>query len=359
MVSNTGIGRWLQNMVRHVMALSSGHEIIVLVNRARGVRSFGIPVRELASEVPIYSIREQIVLPMEIRRQRPDLVHYPNFNVPLMSSTASVVTLCDIIYYLFPKACPSRIGHEYARHMISTAARKAKTIVTISEYSKRDLVDHLKIAADKVAVIYPGIDREAFRPDQPPDAVETVKKKYKIDRPYIFYTGNHEPRKNLRRLAEAYRQFSRKKDFHLVLGGRLDRRRQDFYEEISDLVAARDVILAGEISESDLPLMYAGAQAFVFPSTYEGFGLPPLEAMAAGVPVACSSATSLPEVVGDAALLFAPESTDEMLSAIERIATDRALAAELREKGLRRTTRFSWQTAAQQLLQVYEGAVKA
>jgi alpha-1,3-rhamnosyl/mannosyltransferase len=359
MVSNTGIGRWLQNMVRHVMAISSGHEITVLVNRARGVRSFGIPVRELASDIPIYSIREQIILPLEIRKQRPDLVHYPNFNVPLMSSTASVVTLCDIIYYLFPKACPSRIGHEYARHMIATATRRAKKIVTISEHSKRDLVDHLKIAEDKVAVIYPGIDREAFRPDQPPEAIDTAKKKHGIERPYIFYTGNHEPRKNLRRLVEAYRRFSLKSDFQLVLGGRIDPRRQDFYREISDLVEARNVILAGEISESDLPLLYAGAQAFVFPSTYEGFGLPPLEAMSAGVPVACSSATSLPEVVGDAAILFAPESTDEMLSAMERILTDRSLAAELRRKGLEQANRFSWPAAAQQLIQVYEGAVRA
>ncbi|MGB9071629.1 MAG: glycosyltransferase family 1 protein [Terriglobales bacterium] len=355
MVSNTGIGRWLENIVSHLGAVDTNHRLTVLVNsNSQAVRGFSAPTRTMRLPAPIYSMREQIALPFEVAAVRPDVTHYPNFNVPLADWTRSVVTLCDLIYYLFPQACPSWVGHQYARFMIRAAARKAHKVITISEHSKSDLVNHLGIAEEKIAVIYPAIDRNVFKPEQADGAIAAVKHKLGIERPYIFYTGTHDPRKNLATLLRAYRRLARGKDFQLVIGGPVDPRRQDLYREFADMVADRHVILCGSLAETDLPLMYCGADLFVFPSKYEGFGLPPLEALACGVPVACSSATSLPEVVGDAAITFAPENTDELVSVMEAILGSPTLAADLRRRALVRAGRFSWDTAAQQVMQVYK-----
>jgi glycosyltransferase involved in cell wall biosynthesis len=359
MISNTGIGRWLQNVVVHLMKVKSDHEITVLVNRdSEHIRSFGVQTRQLRISMPIYSVREQIVFPLLLANRRPDVVHFPNFNVPLVDRTPTVLTLCDLIYYIFPQACPSWIGHRYARFMIRMAARKARRIITISEYSKRDLTRHLGCPQEKIAVVYPAIDPAVFR-SQDSALVEAVKRRFGIQRPYLFYTGNHEARKNLQRLVDAYRNLPNQKKFQLVMGGRIDHRRQGFYDGFSDLVANGDVILCGEIPESDLPPLYAGADLFVFPSEYEGFGLPPLEAMAAGVPVVCSGATSLPEVVGDAAVLFEPDKTGELIAAITQVLDSKLLASELREKGLARVRHFSWDVAAQQIMRIYEQAAEA
>jgi len=359
MISNTGIGRLLQNVVIHLTKMKSDHKITVLVNRnSEHVRSFGVQTCQLQFSAPIYSVSEQVVLPLVLDDRRPDVVHFPNFNVPLVDRTPTVLTLCDLIYYIYPQACPSWIGHQYARFMTRMAARKARRIITISEYSKRDLILHLGCPQEKITVVYPAIDSAVFHP-QDTASVEAAKRRFGIRRPYLFYTGNHEARKNLKRLMDAYRNLPNRKNFHLVLGGRIDHRRQEFYDSFSELVANGDVILCGEIPESDLPSLYTGADLFVFPSTYEGFGLPPLEAMAAGVPVVCSTATSLPEAVGDAAVLIDPDSTEELVAAITRVLDSKLLASELREKGLERVRQFSWDTAARQIMHVYEQAVAA
>jgi glycosyltransferase involved in cell wall biosynthesis len=360
MISNTGIGRWIQNIVTHLVKIKSDHKITVLVNRdSERVRSFGIETRRLHFSAPAYSLREQMLLPLELRSGRPDVVHYPNFNLALADRTPAVLTLCDLIYYLFPQACPSWIGHQYARWMIRMAARKARRIITLSEYSKRDMVRHLGCPESKIAVIYPAIDCAVFHDGQKSATVAAATHRLGIQKPYIFYTGNHEPRKNLALLVDAYRKLAKRKQYQLVLGGHIDSRRQAFYDSIHDLVASGDVILCGEIAESDLPLLYAGAELFVFPSTYEGFGLPPLESMAAGVPVVCSSSTSLPEVVGDAAITFDPQSLDDLLKAMNLVLGSKQLAGELREKGRQQVQRFSWQTAAERAMGIYQEVAQA
>jgi glycosyltransferase involved in cell wall biosynthesis len=360
MISNTGIGRWIQNIVTHLIKIKSDHKITVLVNRdSERVRSFGIETRRLHFSAPNYSLREQVLMPIELRTSQPDVVHYPNFNLALMDRTPSVLTLCDLIYYLFPQACPSWIGHRYARWMIRMAARKARRIITLSKYSKRDMVQHLGCPESKITVIYPAIDCAVFHPSQDSASVAAATRRLGIRKPYIFYTGNHEPRKNLPRLVEAYRTLAKRKQYQLVLGGPIDARRQAFYDSIQDLVASGDAILCGEIAESDLPLVYAGADLFVFPSTYEGFGLPPLEAMAAGVPVVCSSSTSLPEVVGDAAVTFNPENIDDLLRAMNLVMGSKQLSGELREKGRRQVQRFSWHTAANHVMSIYQEVAQA
>lgn len=355
MVSNTGIGRWLENIVRALLNIESPHSIKVLVNPdSERTRRFLAPTQIIRFPAPIYSVREQVSLPFELAADRPDVVHYPNFNIPVFDGTRCVVTLSDIIYYLFPEACPSRAAHQYARFMIRHAARKARRIITVSEYSKRDLVDHARVPAEKIDVIYDAIDPTTFHSHYSEESIRAVTRQFKVTKPYIFYTGNHEPRKNLLRMVHAYRMLPIRNDFQLVVGGRIDQRRHELYAELSDLRARGDAILCGEISETDLPVMYAGAALFVFPSLYEGFGLPPLEAMASGTPVACSSATSLLEVVGDAARMFVPTDLDDITAAMRDVLTRPDLARDLRRKGLLRAQFFSWSKAATQIKQVYE-----
>jgi glycosyltransferase involved in cell wall biosynthesis len=358
MVSNTGIGRWLQNIVSHLIRLGSPHRFTVLVNRdSEHVRRFAGCTRRLAFSAPIYSLREQVLLPLEAARCRPDLVHYPNFNFPLAATTPCVVTLCDLIYYLFPQACPSWLAHQYARRMIQWSANRARKLVTISEYSKQDLIRWLGVREEKVVVAYPAVDLDLYRPDHDPEAIEAVRQKLGIDRPYLFYTGNHEPRKNVHRLVQAFREMKGRDDFQLVVGGLIDPRRKPLYDGAAELVERRQVIFSGQIPEAELPLVYAGASLFVFPSSYEGFGLPPLEAMASGVPVITSSASSLPEVVGEAAIQVSAESVEEIRWAMERVLGDRDLWRELRQKGLARARTFSWEAGARQVLAAYEAAV--
>ncbi len=358
MVSNTGIGRWLENIVAHLAQNNSRHRITVLVNRdSQRVRPFAISTRRLAISAPLYSLREQLILPWEVSRCRPDLVHYPNFNLPLIGRAPYVLTLCDLIYYLSARACPSWLAHQYARRMIRAAVGRARKVITISEYSKRDIVGHLGVKEDKIAVVYPAVNLETYRPDRPTTNGRPMQEKLGVNRPYILYTGNHEPRKNLLRLMEAYRELSCRREYQLVLGGRRDPRRKALYDAAADLVARGEVIFCGEVAEADLPQLYAGASLFVFPSSYEGFGFPPLEAMACGAPVICSTATSLPEVVGEAALLVSAESTAELRQAMERALGSASLRDELRERGLARARSFSWTAAAQQVLAVYEEAV--
>lgn len=358
MVSNTGIGRWLENIVAHLLRAGSGHRVTVLVDGAsERLRSFDGAARHLSYRAPIYSLREQWVLPLELRRCQPDLVHFPNFNVPLASSAPYVLTLCDIIYYCDLGACPSRLAHRYARTMIPLAARRARKILTISDYSKHEIIRHLDVPAGKIAVVYPAVRADRFRTGLPAADMEAAKRKFGIHRPYIFYTGNHEPRKNLPTLVRAFRGLAARKRWQLVLGGRLDPRRQSLYDGAADLVATGDVRLCGEIPEADLPLLYAGASVFVFPSSSEGFGLPPLEAMACGTPVICANTTSLPEVVGDAAVLVPPGDVNALFAALERVLSSPGLREELRDQGLARARRFSWDRAAREVLALYEQAL--
>jgi glycosyltransferase involved in cell wall biosynthesis len=242
--------------------------------------------------------------------------------------------------------------------MIGLAVRRARRIYTISEYSKREIVAHLGVPREKVAVVYPAVSAERFRLSPPANAVETTRKKFGIVRPYLFYTGNHEPRKNLPLLLEVFRGLAAGERFQLVIGGRLDPRRRTFYDSAADLVASRDLVFTGELSEADLPLLYAGATAFVFPSAYEGFGLPPLEAMACGTPVVCANATSLPEVVGDAAVLVPPGDPYALREAISRVLASPGLRSELREQGIAQARRFSWDRAAREVIALYEEAVR-
>lgn len=372
MIDNTGIGRYLRNLLVHLARIDVHNEYIVFINpeNSRVVQQANVRFVPLKLRVPLYSLREQWWLPYEIRRWPLDLIHYPNFDMPLVPLYPSVVTIHDLIYYLYPDQCPSRAAHYYARFMLRHAARHARMLITDSEYSKQDLMRHFQVPAEKIQVVFPAADeqcrcRDALQCVSPgtmprdPDAthrVSTTLQKYGITQPYILYVGKHHPYKNIKTLIQAYSRHPEiYTSFQLVIAGKRDDRRNDLYAEAQTLPCKDSIRFTDFVPEPDLFELYRQARLFVFPSLYEGFGLPPLEAMACGVPVISSNAASLPEVVGDAGIQVDPLDVQGLADAMRRVLMDQTLWETLKQKGLQRAQQFSWDTAARQLLRVYEG----
>lgn len=354
MINHTGIGRYIRNILRNIAEIDGTNQYSALINDAsESLKESGnIKFYTTRFKVPIYSIREQFMLLSDIRRQNPDLVHYPSFNVPRLCAVPAVVNIHDLTYLVQPEACPNFAARIYAGYMFRMTAKKAARIITGSEYTKKDIVKHLGVAPGRVTVIYNGVD-SLFRPVEKGTEAERIAGKYGITGDFIFYVGNHGANKNLKRLLEAFSAFKRK-DCQLILAGKTDPRRKSLYDLVGTLGLEGRARFIGAVPEEDLPYLYSMAKLFVFPSLQEGFGLPPLEAMACGTPVVSSDSTSLPEVVGDAAVLVDPADTGSIKDGMEKVLASQSLRSELKEKGLMRVKQFSWRVAAEKTLKVYE-----
>jgi glycosyltransferase involved in cell wall biosynthesis len=230
--------------------------------------------------------------------------------------------------------------------------RRADRIIAISHATQRDLIAAYDVPPEKVTVIHEAADPR-FQP-QPPEAVEAVRTRYGLPERYLLSVGTIEPRKNLTRLLEAFEALHAEglTDALVVVGGR-GWLYDDFFARLERSPAREAVLFPGYVPDADLPPIYAGAQALAFPSLYEGFGLPVLEAMACGAPVACSNTSSLPEVAGDAALLFDPHDVTAITQALHRLLSDDTLHADLQQRGRGRAATFSWDRVAAETEAVY------
>jgi glycosyltransferase involved in cell wall biosynthesis len=329
-------------------AFAAGHgpeRLTVLGNRLLGESYAGWPVRDVGYRAGNSAATR--LAAMALGRAWPrvdgsefDVVHYPvTVPVPRVSGAPRVVTLLDVQHHELPQMF-SRGERWHRGWAYDDAARDARAVITISEHARTQIVERLGIAADRVHVIGLGVDHGRFAPEGERDA--------ELPERYVLYPANLWPHKNHGRLLEA---FSRVCDpeLHLVLTG------QSYGRERS--VAADDrVHFLGHVPGERLPAIYRGASALVYPSLFEGFGVPLLEAMACGVPVAASHRGALAEVAGDAALLFDPTDTDAISDAIRRVTDDEDLRARLRAAGFRRAATFTWERAARAHLDVYEEA---
>lgn len=354
MIGFSGIGRYIQNLLANLPKIDNKNAYSAVINAPeRGLYEIGdIEFHSPRFNIPVYSLREQILLPSGIKALKPDLIHYPSFNIPVYNSGPVVVTIHDLDYYVYPEACPNRLAHMYARFMFKKSVNAASMIITVSEHSKKEIVRHLGVDPAKVRVIYHGVD-EVYRPVKDPARLKEVSVRYGIKGDYVFYAGIHHPRKNLIRLVEAFSRLKGKKDLLLVIAGKIDPRRKELYSLPERLKVKEKVIFTGLVPEEDLPSLYSMASVFVFPSLYEGFGLPPLEAMACGTPVISSNTTSLPEVVGDAGIMVDPEDVNSLSYSIEKVLSDPDLRSELKTKGLERVKQFNWRLTAEKTLAVY------
>ncbi|HZQ07234.1 MAG TPA: glycosyltransferase family 1 protein, partial [Anaerolineae bacterium] len=264
-----------------------------------------------------------------------------------------IVTLEDVTPLVIPQEMPNAAKRLAYRMLNQLAAQRARQVITLSQAARDDLVKQLHLSHDKITVI-PLATFDTFQPATPRE-IDRVRNALKLPARYVLYLGVNKPHKNLLRLVQAWRKIQT--NAVLVLAGQWDAR----FPEVQELVVRENledcVLFRHNIAEADLAPLLSGATAFVFPSLHEGFGLPPLEAMACGTPVVCANASSLPEVVGEAAILFNPLAVSAIEQALERILEDANLQAKLREKGLQRAQQFSWERTARETRRVYELAL--
>jgi glycosyltransferase involved in cell wall biosynthesis len=354
-----GIGTYIRNLLRQLARLDRDTEFVVLCRPEdrEGVAALGQNFRAAAESAGNYSLAEQVKVPLALRREGVTLFHAPHYVLPPLVGCRSVVTIHDCIHLMFPQYLPNRLALAYARTSIALATRRATRIMTVSESSKRDILRLVGAPADKIDVIYNAYD-ERFGVEPREEDVLRVRERYQLQDPFVLYAGNVKPHKNLERLIEA---------FHLVRARGLDQVKLVLIgDDISKYAALRRAVhqhqlhkyvrFLGYLPEETLAALYRLAGVFVFPSLYEGFGLPPLEAMASGTPVVTSNVSSLPEVAGDAALLVDPYDPGAIADGIERVLTDAALRDELRRKGLARAKQFSWDRSVRRIREIYTEA---
>ncbi|HET7217206.1 MAG TPA: glycosyltransferase family 1 protein [Vicinamibacterales bacterium] len=353
-----GIGTYVRNLLRHLSRVDQTTDYVVLCNGAdcEIVAELGPNFRAVAESSPGYSVREQITVPRDLKRERADLFHTPHYVLPPLTPCRSVVTIHDCIHLRFPQYLPNRLGYAYARSFLWTATHRSSRVITVSEASKRDILEYFNVPPEKIDVIYNGID-ERFGTAPPDEDVVRVRERYQLDGPFILYAGNIKPHKNLGRLIEA---------FHILRGTSPEFEGVKLLiigDEIAKYASLRHAVhrcklhkhvrFFGFVPATTLAILYRLAAVFVFPSLYEGFGLPPLEAMASGTPVITSNVSSLPEVVGDAAVLIDPLQPEAIADALRRVLSDSALRDELRQRGLARARDFSWERSIRRVREIY------
>lgn len=306
-----------------------------------------------------YSAGEMTRFAWRLFRDRLDLFHATHYVLPPLFQTRSVVTIHDIIHLLYPQFLPSRAAHLYARLMIRRALTRADRIITVSYNSRRDLVDYFGIPASRTEVIYNGVSA-AFRPEVSEEERRRVAGKYRLPSPYLLFLGGEKPHKNVQNVVRAFGEARRRQPLPhaLVLAGPMPRQEARLENLIAALDLSRAVLRPGIVEEEDLPGLYSGAEAFLYPTLYEGFGLPVVEAMACGTPVLTSSTSALQEIAGGYAYLVDPMDVDAIAAGIVLLSTDEKVRDDFRELGRKRALDFSWEKAAERTLEVYRGALR-
>jgi glycosyltransferase involved in cell wall biosynthesis len=297
--------------------------------------------------------REHIALPLACRRENVDLLHGPKSAIPFWSPCPTVVTLHDLIPITHPET-ETRAAQLYWRMQIPIAARRADFIITDSDHARAEIVEMFGVTGNRIAVTPLGYPPAM---DEPFDTVRAAELRgcYGLPESYILYVGTIQPRKNLGMLIEVYARLRHERHTtqKLVVAGRKGWMYETLFARISALGLEGDVIFTGFIPDEDLPGLYDGASLFVYLSLFEGFGLPPLEAMARGVPVVTSNTTSLPEVVGDAGIMVSPDNFEDVFQGMLRVLSDTAMAERMRQAGKARARQFSWERTAQETLALY------
>ncbi len=286
-----------------------------------------------------------------------DLFHSPDHVFPACKKIPTVLTIHDLAFLIYPENY-TRINRRYLMAMIPKSVRNARKIITDADNTKKDLVRLLKVPEEKIHVIHPGIESR-FRPMSKDNGTEIRARYYVPNDFYLLYVGTLEPRKNLANLIKAYYEIKNNKGIQhkLVICGAAGWLYQKLFKLVVELDLQNDIVFTGHIPDEHLPAVYSRAELLIYPSIYEGFGLPPLEAMACGIPVICSNTSSLPEVVGDAAILIDPYNIEKIAEAMIRVISDEDLKSELKEKGLKRAKAFTWEKTAEETLKVYREAV--
>lgn len=334
MAFSSGIG----TAIRHIVPFFNHppFRVTLLVERLGQTWCEGF--EQVLFAAPIYSIKEQLLYPIKIPRC--DLFWSPHYNVPLMPIKAkkSIVTIHDACHL----ALGSFAERTYARIVMHRALHRSNTVITVSQFSKDEI--QRRLGERDIDVIAMGVNHEQFKRVSDPNVTDAIRRKYELPEKFILFVGNLKPHKNLDRLVQAFAKASLPQRRLVIVGkGK----------------PVENTLSMGQVPDEDIAAIYSMAELFVFPSFYEGFGLPPLEAMSCGCPTAISKAASMPEVCGDASLYFHPERTEEIADAIVKIATDDQLRKTLVIKGFERVKRFTWMQTAHRYRELFEEVHRA
>ncbi len=351
-----GIGQYILRLTQGLAGIDQEDEFVLFQSRKDQSHLVSAPnFRRYPLWTPSHHRFESWALSLELLFHSLDLVHSPDFIPPSYLSCPSVITVHDLAFLLYPRFLTRQSARYYGQ--IDGAARRSKRIIAVSQSTKRDIVRLLGVPEDKVSVIYEAA-HPIFRPLDRALARQHVKDVYGICDDFILFVSTLEPRKNLPTLLQAFKRLI---DVHrtpvkLVVAGHQGWLTEPMNEMVDKLHLENDVRFLGGVPNEELLHLYNAARVFALPSFYEGFGLPPLEAMACGTPVVVSNTSSLPEVVGDAGLLVDPNDAEAWSVALWRVLSDENLQLEMCQKGLRRTPLFSWERAARETLEVYRKA---
>lgn len=356
----TGVGRYTFSLVRELARIDRENEYVLFLRRERfeGYVPPGPNFRAIEADIPWFTLREQLLLPRLVARERLDLIHYPNVTVPLLGTTPFVVTIHDLNYLDAASIFGDSADGWSARRTLLTAGYRlelrkvgrARRLIAVSRATRDTAVSALRVDPARIAVTYEAAEL--------PGDIEsdcTVLERHRITSPFFLYVGSAYPYKNLARLVDAFALVAG--DFQLVLAGDHEQFAESLRQRAKERGIESRVVFPGPVSEAELLALYEAACVYVFVSLREGFGLPGLEAMAAGVPVVAARAGSLPEVYEDAAEYCDPRDVESIAAALAGVAGDEALRTRLSARGRLRAAEFSWRRTAEQTLAVYRDAL--
>ncbi len=358
-----GVGVYATNLISHLTQIAPHHNYTVFVSIEARSSFKDLPdcaqivtLPSLGRVRPLRVIVEQLILPAYVKYMKLELIHSLGYTGPLLAPCSKITSILDMNYYRWP-ASFSTSAVIAQKLLVPAIAHNSDHIVTLSQSAKNDIVAALNLLPSKVTPIYLACDRTRFynmrwsNTDR-----QRLSQKYNLSYPYILSVATSHPHKNLDGLLQAYALLLRREKVKhtLVLVGHRRKAHDQIIELIRRLNLQDHIVLTGFVPEDDLSLLYAMADVYVFPSFYEGFGLPLLEAMACGVPVVSSNAASLPEVAGDAAMLVDPHNSQTIAEGIFRVLTDKKMRENLVERGLERVKMFSWEKTARETLAVYQ-----
>lgn len=355
-----GIGSYVAALLRHVPPLVPSWSLAVLVTERGRELLPPLPpgVRVVLTEARGYSLVEQLVLPGRLLALRPRLLHVPHYVIPWLYPGRLVVTIHDIIHVLFPEFLPSPLGFAYANHMIRTALARAIKVIAVSQATASDLQRIFAAKGEKLVVVPNGVEGEFFLPASEP-AESQLRQDLGLSQPYLLYVGNHKPHKNVEGLLKAYQLFVHEvgegaPPLVLVGGFNPD---GPVAARSQAMGLAHKVRILGYVSRERLRAIYRGALVFLYPTLYEGFGLPVLEAAACGVPVLTSHIPAVSEALGEAVVQVNPKDVVEQARALRRLVEDTALRRRLSQEGQQRAQAFRWEKTAEATVQVYRAVL--
>jgi len=364
-LEHAGIGRYVMNLVHHLDQIVSKSKtspsrdqyyLLLRKKYYRGLKLKSQNFKKILTDYPHYSLQEQLFLPLQLIKLRPALTHFPHFNVPVLWPGRYIVTIHDLIKHESKGPATTTLWqpfywlkHLVYRFVVWMGIKRSIKIIVSSKWWQEELAKRYRFTPGKIIVIYDGVE-EKFK------TTKTTTGKYKVNLPFVIYAGNLYPHKNIERLVEAVKNLNNKD--HLNLNLVVVCARSIFYDRFKEKVrlmgAEKFVNLAGFVPDEELAALYQQAEALVFPSLLEGFGLPGLEAMAVGLPVVAANASCLPEVYGKAALYFDPLDVDDMAAKIKKVMEDESLRERLKTEGFKQVKKYSWRKTAEQTLEVYE-----